>query len=476
MSFDTTAFAVFFIFFICGYYLLSVSKRPYFLLAGSYFFYSSINLAFLPLIILSTSIDYFCGRKIESSPTDKKSFLLLSLALNFGVLLVFKYYVFTAENINFLFDIFNIGYSLPIVELMFPVGISFYTIQTISYTVDVYRGHTKAEKNYLKFSLYVCFFPQLIAGPLERARSLIPQFSKPNKLNYFLTQKYVLLIMIGLAKKTIVSDRLALLIDHNVLNPTRLEYASKNFLTYFMVLFRLYYDFSAYSMMGIGLAGLLGIKLSTNFNYPLFSTNPGEFWRRWHITFFKWLRDYIYRPLKQRNYNPIICVFSVFIFSALWHGAAWTFILWGVINAFYFLIYTGVIRPLIAKRQWAHTKVVAVFACIFNNFVIAFTTPVFHIDNVKDCTTFIINGLKFQHFNLSGYLASISPNLRSDLTVFLIAFFVFESLSFYFFSQDKEISDYKEKGYLINLAIIVLFILSFFLSAGFSPRIRYYYF
>lgn len=476
MSFDSLAFTLFFIFLLVIYNLVDLKKKPYLLLAGSYLFYTSINLAFLPLILFSTTVDYFCGKSIERTPSKKKVFLSISLFLNLGMLFFFKYYIFAAENFNDLFDVLNLGYSLPIIKVFFPVGISFYTIQTIGYTIDVYRGKISPEKNFISFALFVCFFPQLIAGPLERAKNLIPQFSNPFKLDYFLTQKYVFFIMLGLVKKTVVSDRLFEVIKHNIENPMRLEQASKNFSSFFLMYYRLYYDFSSYSIMAVGIAGLLGIKLSRNFYHPFYTTNIADFWRQWHITLHEWLKDYIYIPLREKKINKIVAVYVVFIVSGIWHGAAWNFIVWGGINATYILFYNASLKPFLEKRQWAKTHSFRFTAFVLNHILLAVTTPFYFLKNIKLSYHFILNGFNFEFFNLSTYWNAIPPQLQADLIIAMGVFLFLEIFSFYVYFRDKKISDFKENKFLINGSIVVLFLLTFLFSMESGPLFRYYFF
>lgn len=476
MSFDSLAFTIFFIALLVVYNLVEQKKKPYLLLGGSYLFYTSINLAFLPLILFSTTTDYFCGLGIRKHPVHKKKLLSLSLLLNLGMLFFFKYYIFAAENFNNLFDVLGLGYSLPLIKVFFPVGISFYTIQTIGYTIDVYRDRIEPEENFVRFALFVCFFPQLIAGPLERAKNLIHQFSSPLKLDYFLTQKYVFFIMLGLVKKTVVSDRLFEVIKHNISNPLQLEQASKNFTSFFLMYYRLYYDFSSYSIMAVGIAGLLGIKLSRNFYHPFYTTNIADFWRQWHITLHQWLKDYVYKPLREKNYNKIFAIYVVFVVSGIWHGAAWNFIVWGAMNATYLLFYNASIKPFLEKQKWANTYSFR-FACFcFNHLLIAITTPFYFLKNIKLSYHFIINGFRFEFFQLSTYWNSIPKDLQVDFGISMGVFLFLEVFSFYAYFKSRKVEDYKEKKHLINGAIAILFLLTFFLSKESGPLFRYYFF
>ncbi len=476
MSFDSLAFLFFFVPFLGLYYVLPSKVRPIFALIGSYIFYSSINLAFLPLILFSTIVDYFCGRGIESKPVHSKNFLLISLFLNLGMLFFFKYYIFAATNFNKLFDVFDLGYNLPLIKIFFPVGISFYTIQTIGYTVDVYKGHIKPEKNFVTFALFVCFFPQLIAGPLERAKKLIPQFSNPSTPTYNQTQKYFFFILLGLVKKTVISDRLFALIQHNLQNPAQFEHASKNFISFYLMYYRLYYDFSAYSIMALGIAGLLGIHLSKNFHYPIYITNIADFWRRWHITLHDWLKDYIYKPLRESHVNKIVAVYIVFIVSGFWHGPDWNFIFWGFLNATYLLIYNVALLPFLKRKPWAQKSGFKILSSIFNCHLIAVTTPFYFVNNINDTFTFIKNAFRWDQLQLDVYWSAIPFNLRIDILIIVLIVPFLEVVSLRTYLKEESVEDYYKKPLLLNGAIVVLFLLTFFLSKESGPLFRYYFF
>lgn len=476
MSFDSLAFGLFFVFILAGYHLLSGKKRTIFLLIGSYAFYASVNLAFLPLILFSTLVDYFCGIKMVKKPQSKKTYLLISIFLNLSVLFYFKYYVWAAESFNMLFDVFNIGYSLPVFKILFPIGISYYTFQTIGYSIDVYRGHVEPEKNFNYFALFVCFFPQLVAGPLERAKGLIPQIKNPKTLNYFETQKYVFYIMLGLVKKTIVSDRIYDIIQINIIDPTKFEGAAKNLSTFLLMFYRLYYDFSAYSIMAVGIAGLLGIKLSQNFHWPIYATNVAEFWRFWHITLHDWLKDYVYTPLKERKYPKIFSFYAVFILSGVWHGADMNFVLWGAVNATYLMIYIFLIKPFLKNKSWSKSKLFTLLSIVTTNFLLAMTGPFYFLDNYRTSISYILNGFRFNVFNLSSYWNSLPPQSQVELITAVSIFFILEIFSGCFYFKSKNIDDFKDNKYLMNSAIMILFLMTFFLSKESGPLFRYYYF
>ncbi len=269
----------------------------------------------------------------------RRLFLILSLCSNLGLLFLFKYYTFFSQSLLALFDQFNIFYDLPAFDFLLPVGISFYTFQTLSYTIDVYRGKRKAEKHLGIFALYVAFFPQLVAGPIERSTRLLPQLFEKKKFDYQRVSDGLKLMLWGFFKKVVIADRLAIMVD-TVYNQPH-EYSGIPLLvaTWFFA-FQIYCDFSGYSDIAIGAAQVMGYNLMDNFKRPYFSKNISEFWKRWHISLSSWFKDYLYvsiggnRVKKWRWYSNLMIVFLV---SGLWHGADWTFVIWGGLHGAYLI-------------------------------------------------------------------------------------------------------------------------------------------
>lgn len=258
---------------------------------------------------------------------------------NLGILFGFKYFNFFNDTLRSIFNYFNIFYGIPAFKALLPVGISFYTFQTLSYTIDVYRGKRKAEKHLGIFALYVAFFPQLVAGPIERSTRLLPQFYKNFDFDSDRVTDGLKLMLLGFFKKIVIADRLALLVDQVYNNPT--EYHGVNFIiaTVFFA-FQIYCDFSGYSDIAIGGAKVMGFTLMDNFKRPYLSETVSEFWKRWHISLSSWFKDYLYIPLggnRVVKWQWLVNVLVVFLVSGLWHGANWTFVVWGVLHGFYFI-------------------------------------------------------------------------------------------------------------------------------------------
>lgn len=291
------------------------------------------------LILLSTAIDYLAALGIEgaSSERSKKRFLMFSLFTNLGLLFSFKYFNFVNDSVREVFQYFGYSYAVGSLDLILPIGISFYTFQTMSYTIDVYRGAIKAERHFGIFALYVSYFPQLVAGPIERATHLLPQFRTKRSFNPELLRSGLLLMLWGFIKKVVIADRLAIYVDYVYQRPQDFGGLELILATYFFC-FQVYCDFSGYSDIAIGAARTMGFDLMTNFNRPYFSKSIAEFWSRWHISLSTWFRDYLYFPLGGNRVRKLLWyrnIFVVFMVSGVWHGAAWTYVVWGALQGFY---------------------------------------------------------------------------------------------------------------------------------------------
>ncbi len=336
MLFNSLQFAFFFIGIVTLYFSIPHKYRWVLLLVGSYFFYMCWNWKYISLIIISTVIDYFAGRRMAALPErqQRRKYLILSLLTNLGLLFIFKYFNFFVDSLNTTFLIFNFNFLIPSLEVLLPVGISFYTFQTLSYSIDVYRGKIEHEKHFGIFALYVSFFPQLVAGPIERASRLLPQFYRVNHFDQARVVSGLRLMLWGLFKKIVVANRLAIYVDAVYGNAELHSGVTLLVATWFFA-FQIYCDFSGYSDIAIGAARVLGYDLMKNFNRPYFSKNINEFWSRWHISLSTWFRDYVYIPLGgNRKGEPrmFFNILIVFLVSGMWHGANWTFLVWGALH------------------------------------------------------------------------------------------------------------------------------------------------
>ncbi|MBG15861.1 MAG: membrane-bound O-acyltransferase family protein [Crocinitomicaceae bacterium] len=344
MLFNSFDFAVFLpITFVIYWFICNKNTKfqNFFLIISSYIFYGWWDWRFLILIIFSSFLDYYLGIQIDKSKNQRlrKTFLFLSLFFNLGLLGIFKYYNFFAVSFTEAFSLFGSEFRVNQLKIILPVGISFYTFQTLSYTFDIYKNKIKPTKDIFSFFAFVCFFPQLVAGPIERAANLLPQFIRKRTFNFDNAKEGLRQGLFGLFKKVVIADNCAIYAN-NIFENYEIYPGSTLILGAIFFTFQIYCDFSGYSDIAIGTSKLFGFNLKQNFAYPYFSRNIAEFWRRWHISLSTWFRDYLYIPIggsKGSKYNKIKNTFIIFIVSGFWHGANWTFIFWGAANALLFL-------------------------------------------------------------------------------------------------------------------------------------------
>lgn len=343
MLFNTIEFAIFAIVVFYAYWALRHRLRwqNAFVVAASYFFYAYWDWRFLSLLLVTTGATYASGLLIERAASKRraKAVMWACVALNIGMLAFFKYFHFFAAGAQTIAAGFGYRLDWVTTEILLPIGISFYTFQAVGYTVDVYKGRTEASHDPLAFMAFIAFFPQLIAGPIERASDLLPQFRRERTFRYDEAVLGMRQILWGLAKKVLVADGCAFYAGAIYDNPDFYS-GSSVVLALFLFIFQLYGDYSGYSDIAVGLGRLLGIRLTQNFRYPLFARSIPEFWQRWNITLMRWLRDYVYIPLggnRKGRLRKWLNILAVFIVSAVWHSAAWGFIVWGVLNALAFI-------------------------------------------------------------------------------------------------------------------------------------------
>jgi alginate O-acetyltransferase complex protein AlgI len=344
MFFNSIDFAIFLPLVFLLYWFV-VNKKIKFqnilLLISSYFFYACWDWRFLFLLLFSTLLDYYTGIKmsVAKTKTIKKFWFWLSISINLGFLAVFKYYNFFTE--SFVDVISNFGFQVNswTIKVILPVGISFYTFHGLSYVIDIYKDRIKAEKNFVDYSVFVSFFPLLVAGPIERATHLLPQIQKKRVFDYTKAVDGLRQILWGLFKKVIIADQCAI-VANQIFNNSSDYSGSTLLLGAVFFTFQIYGDFSGYSDIAIGTARLFGIDLLRNFAFPYFSRDIAEFWRRWHISLSSWFKDYLYIPLggsKGGTWMKIRNTFIIFLVSGFWHGANWTFVIWGFLNALYIM-------------------------------------------------------------------------------------------------------------------------------------------
>lgn len=476
MLFNTIDFAIFMpIVFLLYWFVFkkNIKIQNLFLLVTSYFFYACWDWRFLGLIFVSSLVDYLVGLSLAKTEekAKRKTLLITSLVVNLGILGFFKYYNFFIESFQEVFSLFGRSLESSSLNILLPVGISFYTFQTLSYTIDVYRKRIEPTNNILSFFTFVSFFPQLVAGPIERASNLLPQFERKRQFDYAKSVDGLRLILLGLFKKMVIADNCALAVNEIFTNYSEYN-GSTLFFGAFFFAFQIYGDFSGYSDIAIGTARLLGFDLMQNFNSPYLSRNLGEFWRRWHISLSTWFRDYVYIPLGGNQVSKakwIRNIFIVFLLSGFWHGANWTFIIWGFIHALFFL-------PLIFQNKNGHFKDVAdpgkllpslkSVVQIGNTFLIVLVAWVFfRAENVTHAFLYLQEMFSVSLFSF--------PMVSKGLVLFLMVYMIFEWLQ-----RDKkhllEIDFIRSKPLRIAVYYCLAFIIFYF--AGDTQPFIYFQF
>lgn len=341
MSFISLNFLIFFAVVVILYFSLPHRFRWLLLLCASYYFYMSAVPVYVFLLLTTTLISYVSALYIARSQDifHRRVWLGISLAGNLGLLVVFKYAGFLNESAQKILEHIGLGYNLPGFSILLPIGISFYTFQALSYSMDVYRGVKEPEKHFGYFALYVSFFPQLVAGPIERSTRLLPQFYKTVQFDYLRFTLGLQLMLWGIFKKVAIADRLAVVVNHVYADPTQFHGITLIIATYAFAI-QIYCDFSGYSDIAVGAAYVLGYDLMQNFRRPYFATSIRDFWQRWHISLSTWFRDYLYIPLGGGRVFRVrwyVNIMAVFIISGLWHGAGFTFLAWGALHGIYYL-------------------------------------------------------------------------------------------------------------------------------------------
>ncbi|NMM47236.1 MBOAT family O-acyltransferase [Marinigracilibium pacificum] len=445
MLFNSLHFAFFFPLVVGIFFFLKPKHRQILLLIASYYFYMSWKAEYIILILLSTFIDYFVANSIEStdSASRRRFFLMISVISNLGILFFFKYFNFFSSNVQDVINIFNIDYDVPVLQVLLPVGISFYTFQTMSYTIDVYRKQQEAEKNIFTFALYVSYFPQLVAGPIERPRQLLPQLKQDAKFDYNRVTSGLRLMAWGFFKKLVVADRAAMIVNEIYNNPDEFK-GWYVIVASVLFAYQIYCDFSGYSDIAIGTARIMGVELMKNFERPYFSKSISEFWKRWHISLSTWFRDYVYIPLGgNRTSRPkwYMNLFITFLVSGLWHGANWTFVVWGALHGFY-LIFAIVYEKPKAKinqiigldkvpRLYGKIQLLTTFILVLIGWVF------FRANNISDAFVLLSNSLKVESQQLSFALLETPKN---QLITAIIFIFILEVIQH--FQGKKEIEEW----------------------------------
>ncbi|WP_298758824.1 MBOAT family O-acyltransferase [uncultured Psychroserpens sp.] len=427
MLFNSIDFAVFLPIVFVLYWFVTQKNLKYqniLIVVASYVFYGWWDYRFLALIVFSTLVDFSIGKllKTETQPSKRKWLLWISIAVNIGFLGFFKYYNFFIDNFTSVFTFFGQEIKSNTLDIILPVGISFYTFQTLSYTIDVYKKKLEPTNDIVAFAAFVSFFPQLVAGPIERATNLLPQFFKQRQFEYNTAVDGLRQILWGLTKKVVIADNCATYA--NMIFDNHASYSGSTlFVGAVFFAFQIYGDFSGYSDIAIGTSRLFGFNLKQNFAFPYFSRDIAEFWRRWHISLSTWFRDYLYIPLGGSRGSKVLQirnVFVIFVISGFWHGANWTFIVWGLLNALYFL------PVFLLKKNRIHTDIVAQNRLLpsFKEFVLMLVTFIltvlawvfFRAKNITEA---------FDYLNLMANKSLFTfPEIRPLYLMIFISFFL----------------------------------------------------
>lgn len=393
MLFNSFEFLVFFPVVCLIYFLLKNNRlRIPFLLIASYYFYMSWKPGYALLILTSTVLTYLCGLLVEKYSGNKpkqKAFLVTSLVINFGILFLFKYFNFFGDSISALFSACGIGLQVPNLDVLLPVGISFYTFQAVGYSIDVYRGTIKAERNFITYALFVSFFPQLVAGPIERAKNLLPQFHEEHTFHYNDAIEGLKQMLWGFFMKLCVADMISEYVDAVFNNVAHHNGTSMLIATFFFTI-QIYCDFGGYSNIAIGAARVMGFRLMENFHLPYFSLNIKEFWKRWHISLSSWFMDYVYIPLGGNRVSyprHLLNLIITFLVSGLWHGANWTFVIWGGLHGVYQVL--GNIWHKFVHKPEYKSIFSRLFSMGFCFVLVAFAWIFFRANNVTDAFTIV---------------------------------------------------------------------------------------
>ncbi len=412
------------------------------LLIASFYFYATWNYKFIFLLFFSILLDFFSAIKIENTSNNKaKTFwLTLSIGINLGFLAIFKYYNFFANAMSDLLSNLGLHSNLKVLEVILPVGISFYTFHGLSYIIDVYKSRIKAERNFVDYGLFVAYFPLLVAGPIERATHLLPQIKVSRSFNYQNAISGVKLIIWGLFKKVVVADNCSFFVNQ-IFNDIHHKSSAELFFGMVLFSFQIYGDFSGYSDIAIGVSKLLGIDLLINFKFPYFSRNAADFWKRWHISLSSWFRDYVYIPLggsKGTKSKHIRNVFIVFLISGFWHGANWTFILWGLLHALLFVPLLFVVSNT-QNEDNSNLKAFDYLQFLITFLLVSLLWVVFRVKSITEAFEYLYRMCTFNGGSLKLFVTNAKYELLFGITLLSTAVMM-----------GIEFSNFKKNAIIIN--------------------------
>ena len=462
MLFNSIHFLIFFIIVTLGYWSLGWNGRWRLLLFASCYFYMVFMPIYILILFFTIVIDYFAGIYIEQSKdSNRKLLLIVSLISNIGILAIFKYYNFFNTNISHLLHLIEVRNPAPYLKILLPIGLSFHTFQAMSYTIEVYRGNQKAERHFGIYALYVMFYPQLVAGPIERPQNVIHQFYEKHQFNWEKAKSGLMMMAWGLFKKVVIADRLAMVVDSAYNNPSEKNGLSLLVATFFYT-FQIYCDFSGYSEIALGSARVMGFELMENFKSPYFSKSISEFWRRWHISLSTWFRDYLYIPLggnRVSEWRRYFNQFIVFMVSGLWHGAQWTFVIWGSLHGFY-LIVAAARNKYFPKLTFPDNTLEKAINLI-STFVLVMLAWVFF--RAKDTRDALLILRKIFFFSINDSLESPLNNIEILFSLGLIGLLLWKELKCFYINTESNVRFYS----LISLVMILVYFFGVFNTNNF---------
>ena len=466
MLFNSAGYVVFFTIVCLVYFILPKKLKRVFLLLASYFFYSCWNLKYSLLMLFSTVATYLTAIAMDMVGAKKKKKLYLGLCffVNLAILFVFKYYSFTVNFINKILGIAALSIDMPVIDVLLPVGISFYTFQALGYIVDVYRGEIKAERNFINYALFVSFFPQLVAGPIERSKNLLTQIDTLGTRRYENLSKGLLYILWGFFLKLVIADRAAIFVNQVFDSYQGYSYI---FLCYAALLFavQIYCDFYSYSIIAKGSAKILGYDLMDNFRAPYLSASITEFWRRWHISLSTWFKDYLYIPLggnRKGAFRKHLNVLIVFLVSGLWHGANYTFVLWGLIHGIFNILedsFKGITKGIRDNFIYKNLRRLITFVVAVLSFVI------FRSKNIGAAKAYLLGILKRQAGSLDASIAF--P--YEDTVILLIAIAILVVIDILIYNKVKLADNIERRSLLIRWPIYIFLLIATLIFGIYGP-------
>lgn len=476
MNFNSLQYLLFLPIVLILYYVLPKKLKNPVLLLASFYFYICWEPIYALLMLFSITATYICGILVEKQLLGKKKlWLVLCLLINLAILFFFKYFNFCMETIRETFSLFGSKADLPTLNVLLPVGISFYTFQALGYTIDVYRNDIKAEKNFIDYALFVSFFPQLVAGPIERTGNIVPQLKKSHEFSFINLRDGFLLILWGMMKKVLIADTLAIAVN-TVYNDPQAHSGIQMIFATLCFSFQIYCDFSAYSDIARGSARMLGIELMRNFDFPYGAQSIKDFWRRWHISLSTWFKDYLYFPLggsRVSKFRRCFNLMIVFLVSGLWHGAAMTYVVWGFLHGAYQIVGT----LMMPAKQKLYSKIkkdnpVLSAVRVFGTFLLVNIAWVLFRANSLSDAIFIFKRILLIPFNSFDFNLSVLG--LSNLTLFIMLIAVAVLITVDYINRKNPVAERINNTvwfkYVIYLALLFAILLFGYYGPGFDPQ------